>query len=294
MSINAQVDTRLIDVPHSFDGMLTEGYSQSELCAAGAVDFPSSLLIPRSEWDEWIGKHEQNKSSALDFSARYTHQGNSHECVCHAATQSFEIAYNRQFAGTKHAVYFSPLALYTRITGGRQWGGSNVDDSLRELMSRGAIPEHDGPEWLGGKAGQVKRFKFTVNQTAGRSEDQWPTKGFITESKFTDGWEQTARHFRVLEAYYIGSRDAHASALLRGWCVVNGRQGHSIPHVKLVKNSGRYLSMYRDSYNRDLYDSEGLWGGGWCAAVVTNPDDPMKPAGADMKESAQWKRIGFQ
>lgn len=283
-SLNVEINPALIDsISHPNDGMLAEGYSESALCAAGAINFPASLLIPRSEWDDWINLHDKNKSSAHDFSARFTHQGNSHECVCHAATQSFEVAYNRQFAGTKNAVYFSPLALYTRITGGRQWGGSNVNDSLRELMSRGALPEHDGPEWLGGKGGQAKRFKFTVQQTAGRSEEHWPTKGWITESRFAEGWQQTSRHFRVTEAFYIGNSAAHFSAVLRGLCVVNGRSGHSIPHVKIVKSNGRYLSMYRDSYNEDRYDSEGMTGGGYAIAVVTAPNKPHKPAGDDMK-----------
>lgn len=281
--LNVQVDPALIDVPHVNDGMLPDGYSEDELFAAGAVRFPDKLRIDRGQWDHWISENEKYKSAALDYSARFTHQGNSHECVCHASTQSFEIAYNRQL-GLKYAVYFSPVALYTRITGGRQWGGSNVMDAVRELMNRGAIPEHDGPEWLGGKGGQAKRFKFTVHQTSGRSEDQWATKGWIRESQFADGWENTSRHFRVLEAFTIPDKEAHASALLHGLCVVNGRQGHSIPHGMLVKSSGRYLSKYRDSYNRDLFDSESLWGGGFAIASVTSPDDPTKPAGSDMKE----------
>lgn len=286
-SLNLIIDPTLIDsISHPNDGMREEGYSESDLCAAGAVNFPDSLLVPRSDWDDWIAAHDKNKSSAHDYSARFTHQGGSHECVCHAATQSFEIAYNRQFSGLNHAVYFSPVALYTRITGGRQMGGSNVNDSLRELMSRGAIPEHDGPEWLGGKGGQAKRFKVTVHQTSGRSEEHWPTKGWIRESQFAEGWQNTARHFRVLEAFYIGGREQHFSAVLRGLVVVNGRSGHSIPHVKIVKSSGKYLSMYRDSYNQDRYDSEGMTGGGYAISVVTTPDDPTKPAGADMKDSA--------
>lgn len=282
-SLNIQVDPALIDVPHVNDGMKPGGYSESELFSAGAVRFPDKLRIPRSDWDEWINQNDTNKSSGLDYSGRFTHQGNSHECVCHASVQSFEIAYNRKFAGTKYAVYFSPVSLYTRITGGTQWGGSNVMDALREMMNRGILPEHDGPEWLGGKGGQAKRFKATVHQTSGRSEDHWATKGWIRESQFEGGWEQTARHFRVLEAFTIPDEEAHGSALLRGLCIVNGRQGHSIPHGKMVKSSGRYLSKYRDSYNRDLFDSESLWGGGYAIASVTAPDDPLKPAGADMK-----------
>lgn len=282
-NLNLPVDRRLIDWPHQNDGMMAAP-PESEMLARGAVRFPESLLIPRGEWDNWISQNDANKSAAIDYSARYTHQGDSHECVCHASTQSFEVAYNRQFAGTRHAVYFSPLALYTRITGGRQWGGSNVMDAVEELMNRGALPECDGPEWLGGKGGQAKKFKVTVHQTAGRDEAQWATHGWIRESQFPAGWEQTARHFRVLEAWTIPDEQAHASALLRGYCVVNGRNGHSIPHVQLVKSDGRYLSKYRDSYNRDLFDSERLWGGGYAIAAVTSPDDPQKPAGAEMKE----------
>lgn len=284
-SLDVQIHPSLIDVQFMPDGMNAEGYNESDLCAAGAVNFPSDLLIPKSEWDNWIAKNDANKSSGWDFSARQTHQGNSHECVAHAATQSFEIAYNRQFASIKYAFYGSPVATYTRITGGRQWGGSNVNDALREMMARGVLPEHDGPEWLGGKGGQAKRFNVTIQQTAGRNEDHWPTKGWVTESRFPADWEQTARHFRVLEAFYIGNSQQHFSALLRGYGIVNGRSGHSICHCKAVKSNGRYMSMYRDSYHRDLYDSEGMTGGGFAIASVTAPDDPLKPAGADMKEA---------
>lgn len=285
-SLDCPIDESQLDLSFTFDGMLEDGYSEGELYAAGATNFPDKLRIPRSDWDDRIADQDKHASAAIDYSARFTHQGNSHECVCHASTQSFEVAYNRQFAGVKHAVYFSPLCLYTRITGGRQWGGSVVNYALRELMARGTLPEHDGPEWLGGKGGQAKRFKATVHQTSGRSEDHWPTKGWITERQFAEGWEATAKHFRVLEAWYIPDREAHASALLHGYCVVNGRQGHSIPHVKLVKSGGRYLSKYRDSYLVDRFDSEGLWGGGYAIASVTAPDDPKKPAGSEMREVA--------
>jgi hypothetical protein len=283
-SLNLQIDPKLIDVAFQPDGMNATGFNEADMCAAGAVVFPDHLRVPRSEWDDRINEQDKHKSSALDFSARWTHQGNSHECVSHASIQCFEIAYNRQLGGIAHAFYGSPVALYTRITGGRQWGGSNVNDALREMMARGVIPEHDGPEWLGGKGGQAKRFKHTVHQTSGRSEEHWPTKGWITPSGLPQGWEATAKHFRVLEAYWIPDREAHFSAMFHEWAIVNGRSGHSICHVKPVKSNGKYLSKYRDSYNRDLFDSEGMTGNGYCVAVVTGPDDPAKPAGADMRE----------
>jgi hypothetical protein len=282
--IEIDVDPKLIDVSFEFDGMLPDGYSESDLFAAGAEPFPDSMRVDRKYYDDAINKLVQTRSSAKNFVARLFHQGNSHECVSHASSQAVEIVWNRQLGGILRALYLSPLALYTRITGGRQWGGSNVMDALREMMSRGMIPEHDGPEWLGGKGGQVKHFKATVQQTSGRSEDHWPTKGFITPSKLPVDWQLTSRHVRVLKAYTIPDDNAHFSALFHTWPVVNGRSGHSICHCNPVKSSGRYLSEYADSYSVYRMDSEGMTGGGYCIVDVTTPDDPKRPAGADMKE----------
>jgi hypothetical protein len=286
-SLDVQIDPKLIDITHQFDGMIDEKIEEEDLFAAGATRFPDKLRIPRKEWDDWIAVNDRYHTAPIHYSARYTHQGNSHECVCHATTQSFEIAWNRQFAGIRRAVYGSPLALYTRITGGRRWGGSSVMDALDEMMTNGMIPEHDGAEWMGGKLGQYKHFAHTLHQTSGRTESHWPTSGWITPSQLPEGWKKTARHFRVLEAWTIPDAEAHASALLRGLCVVNGRQGHSIPHVQLVKSNGRYYSKYRDSYNEDRYDSESLWGGGFAIVAVTVPQDEWNPAGPDMKERVQ-------
>jgi hypothetical protein len=282
-SLNIQVDPKLIDVSHAFDGMKSDGYSESDLFAAGAIPFPEHMRIPRSDYDDWINENDKQECWPINFSGRQTHQGGSHECVCHMAIQQFEIAYNRQQGSVKNAFFGSPLALYTLITGGRQYGGSNVMDALRMMMSRGILPDHDGPEWLGGKGGQAKRFKHTVHQTSGRSEDHWPTKGWIRPDDLPEGNEQTSRHFRVIEAFTIPDDNAHISAILRQRSVGNGRDGHSIPHVQIVKSNGNYLSKYRDSYNRDLFDSERKLGGGFAVSVVTMPDDPLKPAGADMK-----------
>lgn len=272
-----------IDVQFEFDGAKGDYDDMDEWEFAGASRFPDKFRIPRSEWDDRIREHEKHKSSADFYSDHFTHQGRSHECVCHAASQVFLCTYNRQ-VGTKWAVWMSPLSLYTRLTGGRQWGGSNVHHSLRVMMSEGFLPEHDGPAWLGGDGGQAKRFKHTLHQSSGRTESHWPTKGWIRPGSFPDGWKDTARHFRMIEAYTIPDREAHASALLHGWALSNGRNGHSIPHMVLVKRDGRYLSKYRDSYDVWRYDSERLWGGGFCGRVCTFPDDVSKPAGEDMRQ----------
>lgn len=262
------IDKDLIDVEFSFDG-LVGNYSEDELLHAGAKSFPDSLLVDRSEYDDRISELEKHKASADYFSGRFTNQANSHECVCHAAHQAFMIAYNRQFNGMDHDIWFSPLALYTRITNGRRWGGSNVMQSMYEMIEHGMIPDHDGPD---GKLAQTKLFDHTLHETSGRTEDWWPTKGWITPRELPEGWKETAKHFRALEVYTVPDREAHASCLLRGLCVVNGRNGHSIPHVRLIKENGRYLSKYKDSYKIYRYDSERLWGGGYVIRSVTTPD----------------------
>ena len=268
------IDPKLIDVEFEWDGLLVDP-SERELYYAGAKSFPDKFLIGRSEWDDRINEHEKNQSSADYFSGRFTHQGDSHECVCHAAHPAFMCAYNRQLGGLEHEVWFSPLALYTRITGGRRWGGSSVIDSLYEMTERGMIPDHDGPE---GKNAQHEQFKHTVHQTSGRTEGWWPTKGWISPRELPEGWEETAEHFRVLECYTVPNEEAHASALLQGYVVVNGRQGHSIPHMTLVKENGRYLSKYKDSYNTFRFDSERLWGGGYVIRATTMPHNPEDPS----------------
>jgi hypothetical protein len=264
------VDPKQIDVEFKDDGM-QEVPPDDEMLQAGLKYLPDSFYIPRSEWDDRIREHEKNKSSA-DFYAggRFTHQGNSSECVAHAAQIIFMTAYNRQFNGLSHNVWFSPLALYVRICGSR-YGGSNVRDSCREMIARGMLPCHDGP---GGDNAQTKIFEHTLHQTSGRTENHWPTKGWLRESGLPNGWENTAKQFRALEVYLIPREvEAHASVLLHGMGCSNGRQGHSVPHLRLIKENGRYLSAYRDSYNVTRYDSE-RWmdSGGFCIRSTTTPD----------------------
>ena len=263
------IDPKLIDVEFEFDG-LTNDPTEQDLLYAGAKPFPQDLLIDRSEWDDRIAELDKRKAWAEDYSGRFTAQQNSHECVAHASCQNAMIAYNRQYNGLGHDVWLSPLALYTRVTAGRRWGGSNVIDTLYEMIKNGCIPDHDGPA---GKNTQAKIFKHTLHETSGRTEDWWPTSGWVEPDELPSGWKETAKHFRVTECYTVPSRAAHASALLRGWCITNGRNGHSIPHVRLSREGNRYLSKYKDSYRVYRWDSEKLWGGGFVVRSMTTGDD---------------------
>jgi len=284
----AKINPKLIDVSHMPDGML-DNPSEYDLMCAGAIKFPKEYYIPKNEWADRIEQVDLNQSAALDFSARFTHQGRSHECVHHATTQGTECVYNRQLGTIDYAVYLSPLFGYSLATNGRERGGSNVMDALYQSMEVGRIPEFDGPD---GQNTQYDKFLHTMHQTSGRSETHWPKSGWVKPRRFPRGYEQTAKHFKILEAWAIPNADAHMSALLHGFPIINGRKGHSICHGRAVKDGRKFLSMYRDSYNRDLYDSLKLLGGGFCITSVSMPDDPNEPTGDDVQGKKKRKTIG--
>ena len=268
-----------------FRGMIEGSDSQEALMGIGMKEFPTELYIPESEWDDRIREMDKHESWPENYSVRFTNQSPTHECVYHCRTQCFESTYNRQI-GRKFAMRFSPLAGYFGDKGPNgQWGGANVNRSLNLAMSDGMLPEYDGEEWMGGNLGQMARFKHTCHLTSGTGKSHWPTHGWIRS--LTEGWRDTSRHFRVIEGFWIPNSRAHVSSIFHGWGVGNGRKGHSIPHLRIVKDaSGRYLSKYKDSYDVFRYDTQSLTGGGYCIRQTTMPDDPSKPAGADMKAAA--------
>jgi hypothetical protein len=284
-SFNFIVNPNDLDLSYN-DGTL-RGYiagsdSEEAMRGVGVKEFPQELYVPRKDWDDWIRENDKHECWPENYSSRFTNQNPTHECVYHCRTQCFETTYN-QIVGMEHCVWTSPLAGYFHDKGPRgQWGGANVNESLNHAMSVGLLPECDGPEWLGGNNGQAKRFKHTMIQTSGTGKPHWESHGW--PKALPEGWEQTGRHFRVLEAFWIPNTDAHVSAILRRRAVGNGRSGHSIPHVRIVKDpSGNYLSRYKDSYDVFRHDSLRMTGGGYCINLVTTPDDPLKPAGADMR-----------
>ena len=240
----------------------------------GAAAFADHFLIDEADWDDWARENDKHKAWAFDFNPRTTHQGKSHECVCHASVRAFEMAWCSQFGEIENAIFGSPLSVYSEANP-RQWGGSYMQDALNIITERGIIPEHDGVNGEGYQRDSL--FRHTLHQTAGRS-DSGP---WVKVGNFPTGWKKTSRHLRFLEAYNINSKGAFGSALCRGWPIVNGRSGHSIPHAKLVWRDGRVHSMYVDSYHRYGYDSMRMWsaGGAYCVRTVTRPHSISRPAG---------------
>lgn len=265
-----------------FRGYIEGSDSGEALMGVGVKEFPQELYIPRVDWDDWIRENDKYECWPENYSSHFTNQSPTSECVYHCRTQCFETTYN-QMVGMEYCVWTSPLHGYRHDKGPNgERGGAMVNESLKHAMSVGLLPEFDGAAWMGGNNGQHKRFKHTMHQTGGIGKPHWPVHGWPRE--LPEGWEETAKHFVVLEAFWIPNTDAHVSAILRRRAVGNGRSGHSIPHVRIVKDaSGKYLSRYKDSYDVFRHDTLGMTGGGYCINAVKTPDDPKYPAGADMK-----------
>jgi hypothetical protein len=75
--------------------------------------------------------------------------------------------------------------------------------------------------------------------------------------KFPAGWEETAAHFRIDEAYRVASFEGGMSALFDDFIVHYGRASHSIFAVCPIKSGSAYYWKYGNSWNTH---PDGGWG----------------------------------
>jgi len=243
-------------------------------------DFHSHLWIEENLWKDYARDNDKYKTWPESWRTHFTHQGNSHECVTHAFTQCFEITWNRQRMSKEDCVWFSPLSLYSEANPNIR-GGTYLHKVLRIARERGVLPENNGPE---GSGSQKLKFKHTLHQTAGRSNEGGGP--WVTLRRFPVGWKDTARHFKPDEVINISSWQQIICCLLRGLPVWVGRAGHSIPYTFVGWEGNSIFVGYPDSYNVIRYDSirniRASANGALAIASTTIPDDWEKPAGEDM------------
>lgn len=192
--------------------------------------FSSAIpLVPSSQWKELCRKIEETKSSGAYLVTRIYNQGQEGSCVANAAAQAHEICQALQF-GHSQVVPLSAISLYKRI-GTSPGSGAYLKDALAEMQSRGILP-------LNTADNQV-RYPHTM-----------PATGFY--SRFPDGWEETAKRFRLVEYYRTWDLDELISALLLGFPVMVARRQHAICYVQ---------PFYKDDSLHVLYvNSWGNWG----------------------------------
>ena len=219
---------------------------------------------PKECWQDLIPK-------AVDlatFVPRYNNQLSVGQCGCESGIQKYEITKRTRgdiailnARGEKcWDVDLSPASVYCRreVNGGRD-RGSHLDDVIRELMTRGALPT------LG------QGFAHECQAVGWR------------ESILPSGWEETAALFRIDpdECYEIEDHEEAVAAWLDGYCTSSGRDSHAMVEVQYYYDDqmrlwrkdlgswgmGEVGRDYKDGYHRNLvnphddhfYTDYGAW-----------------------------------
>ena len=277
-SLNVSVPVTDLDVrlnqPSGYPDQLAASDTIEAMFAAGARDFPSYLLIPESDWQNKAQENDKYGTWPEDYSNRFTNQNPTHECTCHALTQGFEIAWNRQRKGKGDPVFVSPLSIYAEANPG-QWGGATMQGTVGIAIRRGFLPDKLTPG--------AERFRHTLIGTCGRGNATQSNGSWTPVSQFPSGWQETAKHLRALEVINPTSYQQIVSLVLHGICVCVGRSGHAIPYTRVVWDGGQLRLKYKDSYDVFRYDSlnsvrAGV-GGSYAIFTTTVPDDWDRPAG---------------
>lgn len=220
---------------------LGTGNAGSGLLFGAAPVFEDSIpMIPESQWKTEIDKIDQ-QGGIERLITRIYNQKQEGSCVSNATGQAHEIIQAAQH-GKDKVVPLSAISLYKRC--GRSPGsGSTVSGNLEELATRGILPL-DTPE-------NRAKYKHVM-----------PNTGFSLP--YPDGWQETAAQFRGIEWFDVRSVAGMITALILGYPVVVGRQGHSICYVRPQYRNGQlgviYVNSWDDTWGFSLAGFSGGFG----------------------------------
>ncbi len=297
-----RIDPALIDTPSPEIALSPDGIAgyvddggdtidvMKDMCGAASRDFPAALWIEPRDWEAKARENDVNKTWPMNYIDRYTNQNPSHECVYHSLTRGMEGARNRARGiifpdGPKKnfryeesllaSVWLSPLSGYAEVQP-RQWGGANVRESLELACRRGLLPDKIQPKDRG--------FKHQLQGTSGQGNNSQSGGSWIPLSRFPEGWQETAKDFRVIEAIFPEMWEQSICLILHGMFKHVGRDGHAIPWGQLIFEGGNLkAAAYADSYDVTRYDSlatiRRAWQGSFAIASVTVPNNWDNPAG---------------
>lgn len=256
-----------------------------QVCGAASREFPKELWIEPRDWPAKARENDENKTWPINFCDRYTNQNPTHECTTHSLRAGFESAWARQRglifpegpkAGFRYEhskngmVWVSVVSVYAEANPG-QWGGASIREVMEIAVRRGFLPDKIQPREYG--------FKHTLQGTAGRGNNNQSNGPWVRVNGFPDGWQETAKHFRIQQVIFPSSWEQAVCLVLHGRMVHVGRSGHAIPWAQYNVASG--AMAYPDSYDVTRYDSAGTirsaWQGSFAIDSVTVPDDWSKP-----------------
>lgn len=249
------IDDRYLDVDFTKEPEYTFGDLGAQCFGSEPVFEDSETLIPRNQWEGLAEKLESTKTGLEWLVTRIYDQGREGACVANMFGAGIEICQAKQH-GRDAVVPLSAMSLYRRI-GRSPSSGSTLNDALADGGRRGMLPL-DTP---------ANRARF--------GEAVMPNIGW--SQTFPANWEATAKLFRTHEAPVIRSFDGLVSALLKGYPVGVGRQGHSILYVGVRFRSGRIVVPYPNS-----------WSERWGQAMGFMPGGFGFDSESQIKQSASW------
>lgn len=168
-------------------------------------------VIPRRDWPDLIGE------ISLRRYGRPTDQDGVGSCAAEACTQS--VIVTRGWQGQQY-VELNPWSLYYKTSGGAD-RGSSIDSNLVLARDQGICPMSLHPRALGWRAR--------------------PSAEAL----------EAAKQYRIDEFFDIQSIEEFGTALLKGFAVQFGWQGHSVLAVELI-NPDEFI--YCNSWSTDWGD----------------------------------------
>jgi hypothetical protein len=188
-------------------------------------------VIPRSNWTQIIQTYQPNLRPHVHDIFDQNGEGS---CAAESATQALQIC--RSISGQAF-VQLNPWSVYYYTKIGS--GGSTLDDNLEHLRDRGAAPMSVWP----------------------RSKGVSPLPPDVRE---------IAMQYRISEFFDIGSEEEAGTALLCGFSVVFGWDGHSCVFTRLINDRGdcEYANSWDESWGdegfgklnlRDVYWGYGMF-----------------------------------
>ncbi len=292
MNSFAPVNPALVDVvlpPSGYPAELAAADSRDSLwsvCGSASRDFPAALWIEPSQWADKARENDELNTWAANYIDRFTNQNPNHFCTCHSLGTNFEACRNRQrgviypdgakadfrypTSATSGSVWVSPMSVYAEANP-REWGGASITHVMEICIKRGFLPDTIQPRDYG--------FKHALAGTTGKGGMNQSRGAWTPVSRFPEGWQETAKHFRIQEVIFPENAEQVMCLLLHGYSVCVGRNGHAVPYT--FANVAEKRVAYNDSYDVVRWDSwrtvQGCARGSYAICTVTAPDDWSKP-----------------
>lgn len=208
-------------------------------------------LIPESNFREIL----EDTGIALSGLKRYQYnQRNEGTCTGNAAAQAYAYQWKMQFPSIELVATPSPIAHYRgHRCGSGPNSGSSVYCNMNSIKSKGTLLIKD-----------TNSMGRAIYEKAGLPQEHLLNAvGFYQSFDWNSAWLDTAKHFRFDEMYDVATGQGFFTALLRGFTIVYGRQGHAICAADVVYRSGGLYAKYDNSWgewgdNGFGYDSQSL------------------------------------